>query len=190
MECASVRRNINNGRWQVGREMPWEGDVRHCACSRATSLLLCTLRVFKTGPGEPLMFLLKKRNSSPADPAQPIQPSRCRTRGRCWAGGGAPAQPAVSSVRTLQVPSPQRKEPINSQGPTGPADLLLSRSPWEPDEPRKHWQDHCRHHAEGQFQKHSCTTVMPPWRSVHAGNSTTTGGRSATLLVTHSVNDV
>lgn len=50
--------------------MPWRGDVRQCACSRAASLLLCILRIFKTGPGEPLMFLLTKRDSSPADPAQ------------------------------------------------------------------------------------------------------------------------
>lgn len=58
--------------------MPWKGDVHQCACSRATSLPLCILRIFKTGPGEPLMFLAEKRNSSPspADPAQQMSYAR------------------------------------------------------------------------------------------------------------------
>lgn len=56
--------------------MLWKGDVHQCACSRATSLLLCILRIFKIGPGEPSMFLLKKRNSSPADPAQQMSYAR------------------------------------------------------------------------------------------------------------------
>lgn len=98
--------------------MPWRGDVRQCACSRAASLLLCILRVFKIGPGEPLMFLLKKRDSSPAEVVR---------AGATRRGAEHLRNPPFLPL-ALQVPSPQRKEPINAQGPTGPVDLLLPRS--------------------------------------------------------------
>lgn len=144
VECASARRKINNGSWQVGRAMPWKGDVHQCACSRAASRLLCILRIFEIGPGEPMTFLVKNRSSSP---------SRCRMRGRYWAGGGAPAPPAVSSVRT---PGPVSATKRTHQLPGTD----------RPSASGVHWQDHCHHQAEGQFQEYNRTTIMLPRRSV------------------------
>lgn len=134
--------------------MPWNGDVHQCACSRATSLLLCILRIFRIGPGEPLMDVLVEETKQPAQ--QNVVCAGARP------GGGAPAQPAISSVRSPVSATKRTHQFPGTDQPSG-SPVVHSMAFQEGLTNPKHWQDHCHHQAEGQFQNHNCTTIMPPW---------------------------